>query len=133
MTTDRLGELRLESIENKVKRGLFIAARDARVLLGALREAREERDDAQEFMDPTWQERAVAAESECAALRGRAEVAKGLLREAVETENYPCRLDHHGYCQDHPWGMRDGGCWIVAARALLVVWDTPTDTTRETP
>ena len=58
------------------------------------------------------------------------------LRELVNylIEDYPCRLDHHGYCQDHTGGFRtitDSGyhngewdgerpeCWNVAAKRAL--------------
>ena len=42
-----------------------------------------------------------------------------LLAYIPSYETEPCRLDHHGYCQDHPGGFREGGCWVAAARAAL--------------
>lgn len=62
------------------------------------------------------------------------ERAVALLRYLSDTVNYPCRLDHHGHCQDHPGGFRvvpdptyrsgewDGErpeCWMAAARAVI--------------
>lgn len=47
---------------------------------------------------------------------------RDLLAYMLEVEREPCRLDHHGHCQEHPGGFRDdGGCWIAAARDLLGV------------
>ena len=45
--------------------------------------------------------------------------ALGLLRELVGHETDPCRLDHHGYCQEHPGGFNDAGCTTRRARELL--------------
>jgi hypothetical protein len=36
----------------------------------------------------------------------------------VEGEDGPCRLDHHGYCQDHG-SFEEGECMIRQHRRLL--------------
>ena len=42
-----------------------------------------------------------------------------LLMAFADHEDGPCRLDHHGECQDHPGGDVDGVCAIRAAREFL--------------
>lgn len=53
---------------------------------------------------------------------GRAEA---LLHELVDHETDPCRLDHHGYCQEHPGGFADGGCTTRRSRELLAAIARP--------
>lgn len=40
------------------------------------------------------------------------------LLEAL-TDDEPCTLDHHGYCQTHWGGEVDGKCGVAAAREFL--------------
>ena len=55
----------------------------------------------------------------CDALEAENARLRELLTYIPSYETEPCRLDHHGYCQDHPGGFREGGCWVAAARAAL--------------
>lgn len=41
------------------------------------------------------------------------------LRGLVEHEDNGCRLDHHGYCQEHHAGDTYGRCNVACARELL--------------
>lgn len=67
--------------------------------------------------------RLIAAAPDLAAtvieLQARIDKAVELLAYIPSYETEPCRLDHHGYCQDHPGGFREGGCWVAATRAFL--------------
>lgn len=62
------------------------------------------------------------------------DLAVELLRYMIGVEDTPCRLDHHGYCQEHPGGFRavdvvddtgDGrpDCWVAAARRVVALRD----------
>jgi hypothetical protein len=53
-----------------------------------------------------------------------------LLRYIVASEEGPCSLDHHGNCQHHLGGFRDGGCWTIAVRAALGEPTPPTEQQR---
>ena len=43
---------------------------------------------------------------------------RAALRYHVESEDGPCRLDHHGYCQDHN-SFEEGECRVRVHRRLL--------------
>lgn len=61
-------------------------------------------------------------DSKIARLRARVEELEGLLREAFEAEARPCRLDHHGSCQEHGWVRDDVGpqeCLVRRARRAV--------------
>lgn len=42
-----------------------------------------------------------------------------LLHRFVDHETDPCRLDHHGYCQEHPGCHEINDCPVAKGRALL--------------
>lgn len=46
-------------------------------------------------------------------------VAKGFLQSFVAYHDAPCRLDHHGYCQEHFLEM--GNCTVAEVRAWLEI------------
>lgn len=49
-----------------------------------------------------------------------APVVEMLDRLAVNTDDDPCRWDHHGQCQEHGWLGPEPGCGDRDAHALLV-------------
>lgn len=42
-----------------------------------------------------------------------------LLTALVESEDQPCRYDHHGYCQEHGWFGEPGECYTRFAREAV--------------
>ena len=52
--------------------------------------------------------------------REKNERLRELLAEMVEVHEDPCRLDHHGYCQEHFLDdVNDGGCRVANAKTAL--------------
>lgn len=48
----------------------------------------------------------------------RLRLLENALRYHVEAEDKPCRLDHHGYCQEHG-SFEEGRCMVKQHRRLL--------------
>ena len=67
-------------------------------------------------------ERLVAERDEA---RAEVEQLRAVLAANTAYEDTPCRLDHHGYCQEHMRGDIDGRCSVAVARELLAGGEAP--------
>lgn len=47
---------------------------------------------------------------------------RSIVAEFAEGEDGPCRLDHHGYCQEH--FLTNGECIVKRGRRALALEDT---------